>query len=154
MTAWTGIFIGAAALAALGISRLARAGANLTTELSARLHSVDLSKAVIAVNVRLKNPTGKGIQIQYPYIKLFYKEQLIASSDLKNQRLNIAPLAQTDLNDLRIPVSYLKLTGLGADLIKLFKTKTEPLTLNVEVMTMIHTGITSVPFSTTQTITL
>lgn len=154
MNVWTGIAIGAVALAVVGITRLGRAGANLSAEMSGRLHSVDLSKAVIALNVRLKNPTGTALQIQYPYLKLLYSGQLIASSDLKSQIIEIAPFAQTELNDLRIPVSYLKLSGLAANLIKGFKSKTEPITLNIEVMTVIHTGVSKIPFSTTQTITL
>jgi hypothetical protein len=118
MNLWTGIAIGAVALTVFGLSKLAKTGNNIVTEIKGRIHSLDFSRITFAIDAIIKNPTPTTVRIQYPFIKIFYKGSLIASSDLVNQVVTIAPLSKTHINGILIPVSYLKLTGVGAELIQ------------------------------------
>lgn len=154
MNLWTGIAAGAIVLTVYGLSKLKKTGDDIVTEVKGRIHSLDLAKITFALDAIIKNPSQLGVTIQYPFIKIFYKGSLIASSDLINKTVKIAPLSQTSINSIKIPVSYLKLTGLGADLIKKLQTKKTKLTLQVEVQTQVITGLTKIPYRNTQDITV
>jgi hypothetical protein len=150
MNVWTGIAVGAIAIAVYGLSKLAKAGDEIVTEVKGRIHSLDFSQITFAIDAIIKNPTSTKVTIQYPFIKIFYKDTLIASSDLINQTVPIAPLSQTFINNIKIPVSYLKLTGLGAELIQKLQNKTTPITLQVTIQTKVLTGVNQIPYKSTQ----
>lgn len=153
MNVWTGIAIGAVALAIFGLGKLAKTGANLVTEIKGRIHSLDFSQITFAIDALIKNPSQNGLTIQYPFIKILYKGSLIASSQLVNQVIDIAPLSQTTIKSIKIPVSYFNLTGVGAELIQKLQNKKNNMTLQVEISTIVHTGVSKLPFTTTQEIT-
>jgi hypothetical protein len=153
MNVWTGIAVGAIAIAVYGLSKLAKAGDEIVTEVKGRIHSLDFSQITFAIDAIIKNPTSTKVTIQYPFIKIFYKDTLIASSDLINQTVPIAPLSQTFINNIKIPVSYLKLTGLGAELIQKLQNKTTPITLQVTIQTKVLTGVNQIPYNNKQDIT-
>lgn len=153
MNVWTGIAVGAIAIAVYGLSKLAKAGDEIVTEVKGRIHSLDFSQITFAIDAIIKNPTSTKVTIQYPFIKIFYKDTLIASSDLINQTVPIAPLSQTFINNIKIPVSYLKLTGLGAELIQKLQNKTTPITLQVTIQTKVLTGVNQIPYNSKQDIT-
>lgn len=153
MNLWTGIAVGAIALTVFGLSKLAKTGNDIVTEVKGRIHSLDFSQITFAIDAIIKNPTPTSVTIQYPFIKIFYKDTLIASSDLINQTVQIAPLSQTYIKSIKIPVSYLKLTGVGTELIQKLQNKKTPITLQVTVQTRVLTGINQIPYSNTQDIT-
>ncbi len=153
MNLWTGIAVGAIALTVIGLSKLAKTGNNIVTEVKGRIHSLDFSQITFAIDAIIKNPTPTSVTIQYPFIKIFYKDTLIASSDLINQTVQIAPLSQTYIKNIKIPVSYLKLTGVGAELIQKLQNKKTSITLQVTVQTQVLTGINQIPYSNTQDVT-
>lgn len=154
MNIWTGIFLLGAGFAVYGLSKLTQAGQNLVTETKGRIHSLDFEKIVFAVDSILKNPSNTELTIQYPFVKIFYKGDLIASSVLKNRLVSIKPLMQTTIADIRIPVSYLKLTGVGAELLQKIQDKTKRVTFQVEIQTQIHLAGRMVPYSKTEDITI
>ena len=153
MNMWTGIAVGAIAIAVYGLSKLAKTGNDIVTEVKGRIHSLDFSQITFAIDAIIKNPTPTTVTIQYPFIKIFYKDDLIASSNLINQTVQIAPLSQTYINGIKIPVSYLKLTGVGGELIQKLQNKKTPITLQVTIQTRVLTGINQIPYSNTQDIT-
>lgn len=153
MNLWAGIAVGAIAVAVYGLSKLNRAGNEIVTEVKGRIHNLDFSQITFAIDAIIKNPTSTSVNIEYPFIKIFYKEALIASSDLINQTVQIAPLSQTQINNIKIPVSYLKLIGVGAELIQKFQNKKTPIILQVSVQTHVLTGLNRIPYKSTQDIT-
>lgn len=153
MNVWTGIAIGAVALAIFGLGKLAKTGASLVTEIKGRIHSLDFSQITFAIDAVIKNPTQSDLTVQYPFIKILYKEKLIASSILVNKTILINALDQTPPINIRIPVSYFNLTGVGAELIQKLQNRNTKITLQVQISTIIHTGVSKIPFTTTQEIT-
>jgi hypothetical protein len=154
MNLWTGIAVGAIAITVYGLSKLVKTGNDIVTEVKGRIHSLDFSQITFAIDAIIKNPTPTQVTIQYPFIKIFYKDSLIASSDLINQTVKIAPLSQTYINSIKIPVSYLKLTGVGAELIQKLQNKNTKVTLQVTVQSRVLTGINQIAFTSTQDITI
>jgi hypothetical protein len=150
MNLWTGIAIGAIALTVYGLSKLVKAGDEIVTEVKGRIHSLDFSQITFAIDAIIKNPTPTAVNITYPFIKIFYKEALIASSELINETVRIAPLSQTQINGIKIPVSYLKLTGIGVELIKKFQDRNTKITLQVMVQAQVLTGVNQLPYKSTQ----
>ncbi|MBK6834043.1 MAG: hypothetical protein IPG89_07135 [Bacteroidetes bacterium] len=149
---WTGIAVGAIAIVVFGLSKLAKAGDEIVTEVKGRIHSLDFSQITFAIDATIKNPTSTKVTIQYPFIKIFYKDALIASSDLINQTLDCTPVPNV-YKQHKIPVSYLKLTGLGAELIQKLQNKTTPITLQVTIQTKVLTGVNQIPYNNKQDIT-
>jgi len=154
MNLWTGIAVGAIAITVYGLSKLAKTGNDIVTEVKGRIHSLDFSQITFAIDAIIKNPTPTQVTIQYPFIKIFYKDSLIASSDLINKTVPIAPLSQTYINGIKIPVSYLKLTGVGAELIQKIQNKKTKITLQVTVQSRVLTGINQIAFTSTQDVTI
>lgn len=152
MNVWTGIAIGAIALTVYGLSKLVKAGNEIVTEVKGRIHSLDFSQITFAIDATIKNPTATAVNITYPFIKIFYKETLIASSELINETVRIAPLSQTQINGIKIPVSYLKLMGVGAELITKFQDKKTKVTLQVMVQAQVLTGVSQLPYKSVQDI--
>lgn len=153
MNIWAGIILAAVAIGAYGFTKLAKAGANLVTETKGRVHALDLTGITFAIDALIKNPSNTSLTIQYPFIKISYKENLIASSNLVNRLVTIAPLTQTNIKDIKIPVSYIKLTGVGSELIQKIQDKTKKVTLQVTIITQIHLAGSIVPFSKTEDVT-
>lgn len=154
MNLWTGIAVGAIAAVVYGLSRLAKTGNDIVTEVKGRVHSIDFSKITFAIDAVIKNPTPTSVTIQYPFIKIYYKDDLIASSDLINQTLKIAPLSQTHLNNIKIPVSFLKLSGAGAELLQKLQNKKTQVTLQVHIQTQVLTGINRIAYNSKQDVTI
>lgn len=154
MNIWTGILLLGAGFALWGLTKLTHAGRNLVAETKGRIHSLDFEKIIFSIDSILKNPSNTELTIQYPFVKIFYKGSLIASSELKNRLVSIQPLMQTIIADIRIPVSYLKLTGVGAELLQKIQDKTKKVTFQVEIQTLIHLAGSKVPFSKTEDITV
>jgi len=154
MNIWAGIIIGAVALGVYGFSKLSHAGNNLVTEVKGRIHSIDFSNLTFALDVKIKNPSPTAINLNYPFIKIFYKEKLIASSELKTASIRIEPMAETNINNIKIPVSFLKLGGVALDFMKKLTDKSVKITLQVETSTYILLAGNKVPYSKTEDITV
>lgn len=150
MNIWAGILILVGGAAIYGLTKLTHAGKNIVTETKGRIHSLDFTSITFAIDALIKNPSTTPITIQFPFIKIFYKDNLIASSELKNRLVTIQPLMQTVIKDIKIPVSYIKLTGVGAELIQKLQDKKTKIKLQVTIITQIHLAGSIVPFSNTE----
>lgn len=150
---WAGIILLGVGAAIYGLTKLTHAGKNIVTETQGRIHAFDFTSITFAIDALIKNPSTTPITIQFPFIKISYKDNLIASSNLVNRLVTIAPLTQTNINDIKIPVSYIKLTGVGAELIQKIQDKSKKVTLQVTIATQIHLAGSIVPFSKTEDVT-
>jgi hypothetical protein len=154
MNIWAGIIIGAVALGVYGFSKLGHAGNNLVTEVTGRIHSIDFQNVTFALDVKIKNPSPTAINLNHPFIKIFYKEKLITSSEIKNAIIKIEPSAETNISNIKIPVSFLKMGGVALDFMKKLTDKTVKITLQVETSTYILVAGNKIPYSKTEDITV
>ena len=154
MNLWTGIIIGAIALGVYGMSKLKNASGQLVTEVKGRIHSMDFTKLVFAIDATIKNPTETEIVIKYPFIKIAYKDSVIASSELLNQTIRIAPYSQTNIKNIKLPIQYLSITGIAGELIKKLQNRQQQVTVQCQIVTTIMTGVKNIPYSITKDITI
>ena len=154
MNIWTGIILGVIAAGVYGLSKLSHAATEIIAQVRARVFSINFSKIVIAIDVTIKNPTNTPVSIKYPFLKLLYKGGVLASSDLKNDTINIAPFSQTTINNIQIPLSYLYLAGLASEVILKLKDKTHKINLQVVTETRVLFAGNMIPFSNTQDVSI
>jgi|ERR1700757_1840027 len=154
MNIWTGIILGAIAAGIYGLSKLSHASGQIVSQVKARVFSIDFSKIVIAIDATIKNPTNTSISIKYPFLKLLYKGGMLASSDLKNETITILPFSQVTITNIQIPLSYLYMAGLAGEVVKKLKDKTYKIDLTVETQTAVLFAGNTIPYSTSQDISI
>lgn len=150
----TGVIIGAVGLTVWGLSRLSRIGNNIVTEIKGRVFSIDITRIVLALDVLIKNPSNGRAMVQHPFIKISYRDSVIASSELVNKEIIIDPLSQTSINNIKIPVQYLSLGSLAGEMIKKLKDRKHPITLQVTVQTSAIVLGVKIPYTNTQDVTI
>jgi hypothetical protein len=150
MNIWIGLILGTAAIGVYTLTRLGRASNDIVTEVKGRVHSLDFSQITFSVDALIKNPSSSGITIQYPFVKIFFKESLIASSSIVNQTIQIDPFSETNIKGIKIPASYFNLTGIGAELVQKLQAKKEPIKVQVHITTLIKAAGTNIPFTSKQ----
>jgi hypothetical protein len=79
---------------------------------------------------------------------------VIASSELVNQQINIDPLSQTNINNIKIPIQFLSLGSLAGEMIKKLKDRKYPITLQVTIQTSAVVLGAKLPYTHTQDVTL
>ena len=154
MNIWTGLIIGTVGFAIWGLSKLAKVGNNIVTEIKARIFSIDLTHIVVAIDVNIKNPSNGRAVVKYPFIKINFKDSVIASSELVNKTIIIEPLSQTSITNIKIPIQYLSLGSLAGEMIKKIKDRKYPITLQVTVQTSAVVLGAKIPYSSTQNVTI
>lgn len=150
----TGAIIGIVGLAIWGLSSLTKIGNNIVTEIKGRIFSIDFTHIVLAIDVKIKNPSNGKAIVQYPFIKISYKDSVIASSELVNQQINIDPLSQTNINNIKIPIQYLSMGSLAGEMIKKLKDRKYPITLQVTIQTSAVVLGAKLPYTHTQDVTI
>jgi hypothetical protein len=119
------IISGATALLAWGLSKVAKVNQlsnRLNIECTGRIHKITFTKITAAIKAKMKNPTNTSITIQHPYVELFYKGELIGSSDVKNETIPIPKYGQPE-TEMLVEISLLKLTVIAADMFRAMQTK-------------------------------
>lgn len=109
---WGGL-AGLAGFALLKASQLSNLAKEFIIESSTRIHSVNLSELVVAVDILFKNPTDGTISLKHPLIAVYDSPESLAqnkpiqTSEVSGQYYTIAPNAQTKLAPvyIKLPVS-------------------------------------------------
>jgi hypothetical protein len=96
------ILIGAGAVAAIYFGgsyllKLNRLSNELESDTKVSIHNVSLSGIELAINVKLKNPSGGSIQVKHPFVKMIYADKTIASSQVKDVNLTIPKFSEVNL---------------------------------------------------------
>ena len=154
MNIWTGIILGAIVLGIWALSRISHAAIELVTQLRSRVFKIDISNLTLAVDAIIKNPTNTEINIQYPFIKVLYNGNLLASSDLKTEKIYLMPFSQTPINNIQIPISYLYMAGLAPEVVKKIKDKSYKINLEIEISTRVIFATNNIPYIHRQTISI
>lgn len=136
------LITGAAALLALGVATASKANRfynRLNVECTARIHKITFSKITIAVTAKLKNPTNTSLTIQYPYMELWYKGEMIGSSEVKDETILIPQYGQPE-RELLIDIYLLKLSVIAADIFRKLQTQQGTVAVQSKTYTSIVTG--------------
>ncbi len=93
------------------------------TSINARVHSIDFSKVVIAVDLKIKNPTQTAITIIQPSVSIAYKGERLASSTPSDKLIRIKPFSESPSVSIMIPLAFTSMVGIGIELIKQLSNK-------------------------------
>ncbi len=145
------------------VKSLQQVSASMETDVHARVHSIDFKRVLISLDIVLKNPGAEQLSIKYPFIKVGHKlrtadgkEQIktIASSEMKNEDVMLLPYQQTEIKDLRIPVSYINMGSLAPIFLKKLKDKNVKIELLATIISTVKTDLGTFPFTETKDISL
>lgn len=149
------ILIGAGTVAALYyggsyLLKLNRLSSELESETKASIHKVSLTGIELAINVKLKNPSGGSIKVKHPFVKMVYGDKTVATSQVKDTDIEIKKFSEVNLEPIRISLGFLSLATKVPALIKEYR-QTGKLNLIVNTITTING---SLPYTKTDKITL
>lgn len=149
------LLIGAGTVAAVYFGgsyllKLKRLSAELESETRVSIHDVSLSGIELAINVKLKNPSGGSIQVKHPFVKMIYGDKTIASSQVKDVNITVPKFSEVNLEPIKIKLAFLTLATTVPALVKEYR-ENGKLNLTVHTVTTIND---SLPYSKTDNITL
>lgn len=142
MNIWAGLII---ALAAGGIfyqvKKKKDGAGNISIDMSGRIHSIDFSKVVFAINAIVKNPSDLKIHILQPYVTISYKGKEIATSNVSDQIIAIAPFEPAPLKTILVGASFLNLSSVAGELMQKIQNKEKKVTLDVRILINVVLGL-------------
>ncbi len=115
-------------------------GDKMDTITQAHIHKLDIKGLVLRIDVVLKNPTEYSIRIKQPYIRLLSGTNLIGSSEVKGDIIEINRYSSTPLkNPIYITIPLAKLLMLGGTFYQAL-VKKQPAVLTVNTLSSIDLG--------------
>lgn len=111
----------------------------LNIETSGRLHKLTFSKMQVAIKCKLKNPTNTAIEIQYPYVELYYKGERLGASQVVNETIPIPKYGQPE-REVLIDIYLLQLSVVAAAIFKVLQTQQGTVAVQGKVFTSLVTG--------------
>ena len=100
------------------IKQLQSLASRLVTEPAAKIHKVDTSGLTIRVDVLLKNPTLMGFKMRYPFIRMQYAGDTIASSKAVDKILAIPPNGEARIEAIYFHFPLFKMLTLVRNLLQ------------------------------------
>jgi len=156
MSAWKKI-----ALVAAGCGLAVYAYASKMTKMKARLivipnvsvFKVSLTGLVLRANVLIKNYSSGSCSIKFPFVRLIYKETLLASSNIIDKDIPIEPYGQVQIDQIDVDVPLSSVFSVVSALINGIQNK-QPISITVVTSTVIDVGVQKFDYEDSQTIPL
>jgi hypothetical protein len=121
------------------VAKTSRFYNRLNVEARGRLHKLTFNKMQVAVKCKLKNPTNTSIEIQYPYVELYYKGEMLGSSQVVDDTIPIPQYGQPE-REVLIDIYLLQLSVVAADIFRILQTQQGTLAVQGKVYTSLVTG--------------
>jgi len=112
--------------------------------------SVTLQGLNLRVDVTLKNPTEGSITVKHPFVKMMYKGDTFASSDVKDVDYVLPKFGQKKLDPIIIKLSFLTLATSFPAMARQYRTQ-GTMTIDVNIITTINNKI---PFTKNEKMTI
>lgn len=101
------------------------------------IYKASLTGLVIRINVTLKNPTGGSVKVKYPFVKIVYKGNTLASSSVKDIDYEIPKFGEKVLDPIDLSLSFLTLASKVPGLLKDYRTKGSA-SIDVQITTTLN----------------
>ncbi|HYG53121.1 MAG TPA: hypothetical protein VD905_19615 [Flavobacteriales bacterium] len=119
--------------------RLSKTNNGLDVIPSVRVHS--LYPFTLAIDAEIKNPTNTAITVMQPYVKLFYKDTPVGTSNLVNTEIPIPKYGSVKLpQPIMLTIPLLGLFSIGGTLLNDL-TSGQPIKLKVQPFTSLKTPV-------------
>jgi hypothetical protein len=148
------LLMGAGTIAALFggayVMRMNRLSQELESDTRVSIHKVSLSGIELAINVKLKNPSGGSIRVKHPFVKMIYSGKTVASSQVKDVNITMSKFSEVKLDPIKISLGFLKLATTVPGLVKDYR-ESGKINLIVHTITTINDNV---PYKKIDNITL
>ncbi|HXA01893.1 MAG TPA: hypothetical protein VNW99_07895 [Cytophagaceae bacterium] len=119
---------------------LSRLSSELEIVIKAVIYKVTLSGLVVRVMVTLKNPTGGSLKVKYPFVKMLYKGNTFASSEVKDLDYELVKFGEKQLDPIDIKLSFITLASNVPALLKEYRASGSAV-IDVETVTTLNDRI-------------
>ena len=132
--------------------RLKRTSEELETETTVSVQKLDLKGLSLKMDITLKNPTRTGFKVKFPFVKVYYKNSLIGSSQVIDKDVEVPSFGQVWASNITIQIPSTSLLSIGASLTNLLKGQN--LDFTVKTVSTIDLGVAQKPYERTDDFTL
>ena len=134
------------------LSRLQKAGKNITSHVKVAIHKINLTGIELRAEVRLQNPNPIPLELQHPFVKILHKDKLLGSSLLEDSVIEIPQYSEKTF-ELRIQsAGWLTLIQiLGARIVSDIRSGNR---ISLQIQTQMITRVNGLPYEKTDTIHL
>lgn len=133
--------------------KIKRTGNELEISHSAALQEASLQGLKIRLDVLMRNPSGTGFTIKFPFIRVLYNGTVIGSSSVINRDIKIPGYGEVKIDNILISVPVLNILSAGYKAFKDVKAKNK-ITLGLKTTTMLMPGGIKIPFETNEEINI
>lgn len=135
------------------VAKFARVQNELEVIPTASVHKFDLKGLTLRIDLAMKNPTSASFKIKFPYIKLYYKDSIVGSSQVVNKDITIPAYGQAVIEKIMLDVQLANLLTTAATIITAIQKK-EPVKVIIKTVTAVITGVKDLSIEKTQEITV
>ncbi len=130
------------------LSRLQKAGTNITS----RIHKINLTGIELKAEVRLQNPNPISLELQHPFVKILHKDKLIGSSTIENTVIEIPENSEKTFDLKIISAGWLTLIQiLGTKIARDIRLGNP---IQLQIQTQIISRVNGLPYEKTDTMTI
>ena len=129
--------------------KIRRTGKELEISHSAAIQDIGLQGVHIRLDVLMRNPSGTGFTIKFPFIRVLYNGSVIGSSSVINRDIKIPGYGEVKIDNIQIAIPVLNILSTGYKVYKELKAKNK-ITLGLRTTTMIMAAGLKIPFETNE----
>ncbi|WP_103072263.1 hypothetical protein [Aquimarina sediminis] len=134
------------------LSRLQKAGKNITSRIKVKIHKIGLTGIELTAEVKLQNPNPVALDIQHPFVKILFKDKILGTSSIENSIIEVAEHSEKTF-DLRIQsAGWLTLIQILGVTVASDIRSGNPIKLPIQ--TQMITRVNGLPYEKTDTILL
>jgi hypothetical protein len=113
-----GIAAAALTIGVVYILKMKRLAQELETVTKVNIHKISLSGIELRVDVMMKNPSGGSLKVKFPFVKMFYKGAVFATSEVTDQDYVIPSFGQKQLDPIYISLPFMQLATTVPSMLK------------------------------------
>lgn len=149
-----GSLIGGGLLAGyIVLKKIKHTGAELEINNSLAIQEVGIQGIKVRLDVLLRNPSGTGFTIKFPYIRLLYNGSVVGTSSVINRDIKVPSYGEVKIDNIVISISALNILSSGYKAYKDIKSKNK-ITLTIKTTTLLMPDSLKIPYESNQDITL
>jgi hypothetical protein len=133
--------------------KIRHTGTELEISHSAGIQEVGIQGIKIRLDVLMKNPSGTGFTIKFPFIRLLYNGGVVGSSSVINRDIKIPPYGEVKIDNIIISLASINILSAGYKAVEELRKKNK-IALGLKTTTMIVTGSLKIPFETNETVNI
>lgn len=135
------------------LKKFKRTGAELEINNSVAIQEVGIQGIKIRLDVLLKNPSGTGFSIKFPYIRLLYNGSVVGTSSVINRDIKVPSYGEVKIDNIVISISSLNILSAGYKAYKDIKNNNK-ITLAIKTTTLLMPDSLKIPYESNQDINI